>query len=322
MRTMPRTAHWRLLALLALLAGACQGNRSPATPGEGAALSVVATTNIVADVVGRVGGHQIRLTALLGVGVDPHTYQPAPADAAAVHDAQVVFANGAGLEEFLEPLLKNAGGQAVVVHLSDGLMLRQMHEEDEHDAHDEAEGDEEGHQHEGGDPHVWFDVQNVIVWVQAVQGALSQLDPAYSAAYQANAQAYIAELEALDAWIVEQVAQVPPGRRTLVTNHPAFGYFADRYGFRQVGAVYPINPGAEPSAQDIARLQGEIRQYGVPAIFSENTVNPKMAQQVAKDTGVRLAPLYSGSLGGPDSGAATYVEMMRRNVQAIVEALR
>lgn len=286
---------------------------APLAAGE--KLRVVATTNIVGDVVSRVGGEQIDLTTLMDVGVDPHSYVPTPADTAAIHNAHVVLANGAGLEVNLDEMLASAGGNAAIVHISDGLELREA------GAGNEAE-EEDGHGHGEDDPHVWFDVQNVIHWVHTIEAALVALDPANAEAYEARARAYIHELEGLDAWIVDHVAQIPEARRKLVTNHPSFGYFADRYGLEQVGAVYPINPSSEPSAQDIARLQDTIQAYDVPAIFTESTVNPKLAEQVAEDTGVRLIALYSGSLGGQGSGVESYVALMHHNVEAIVGALR
>jgi ABC-type Zn uptake system ZnuABC Zn-binding protein ZnuA len=221
----------------------------------------------------------------------------------------VVFANGLGLEAFLDELVNNAGGSALVVRLSDDLAAQET-----------ADGD--AHEHQLADPHVWLDVQNVIRWVGTLEHVLGTLDPTNAAAYQDNATAYTQELEALDAWIVEQVATIPESRRKLVTNHPAFGYLASRYGLEQVGAVYPVSPSAEPSAQELAALQDVIRSYGVPAVFTESTVNPRLAQQVAQDTGIQLVPLYSGSLGGPGSGVESYVDLMRYDVTAIVRALR
>jgi len=311
------------VAILTFAAGGCQPRATlptageqgtgdmPGLPavtlGEGKKLQVIATTNLVGDVVSLVGGDRIALTTLMGVGVDPHSYVPTPAHTAAVHDAHVVFANGAGLEAFLEEMLDSAGGDAVEIDVSAGLELR------------EAEDKEE---HKGADPHVWFDVQNVIGWVETIQHTLSALDPANAEGYEASAGAYVRELEALDAWIVERVATIPQANLKFVTNHPAFGYFADRYGVEQVGAVYPISPASEPSAQDIAKLEGVIRTYGVPAVFTESTVNPKLADQVARDTGVKLIPLYTGSLGGPGSGAESYIALMRYDVNAIVDALQ
>ncbi len=288
----------------------------PVTLTAGEKLQVVTTTNIVGDVVANVGGDEIELTTLMDIGVDPHTYVPTPADTAAIHDAQVVFANGAGLEADLEEMFQSASGQAVEIHLSDELALRQAGP-----TPGEAE-DEHGHDGEELDPHVWFDVENVIRWVDTVERTLSSLDPANAEEYQANAKHYTQQLQELDTWIEGQVATIPEANRKLVTNHPAFGYLADGYGLQQVGAVYPVSPSAEPSAQDIAALQDAIRAYDVPAVFTESTVNAKLAEQIAADTGVKLVALYSGSLGGPGSGAETYIDLMRYNVQAIVEALK
>jgi len=310
-----------LAALLSAILAACEGNvavsdrqLAPISLAAGQKLSVVATTNIVGDVVKNVGGELISLTTLMGVGVDPHTYVPTPADTAAIHDAHLVVANGAGLEANLEEILQATGGGALAIHLSDGLDLLA---ETGHGDAGQPEGDQGDH-----DPHVWFSVPNVISWAGVVQRTLSTLDPGNAGVYQANAAAYIGQLEDLDAWVKQQVAQIPEGRRALVTNHPAFGYFAARYGLEQVGAVYPISPASEPSAQDIAALQDTIRRHSVSALFVESTVSPKLAEQVAADTGVRIVALYTGSLGASDSGAATYIELIRFDTEAIVQALK
>jgi ABC-type Zn uptake system ZnuABC Zn-binding protein ZnuA len=227
-----------------------------------------------------------------------------------------VFANGLGLEANLDEMLESAGGQSAHLHLADGFDVLALAE-----AGDEHEG---GHDHDHGDadPHVWFSVPNVIHWTEEIEHALGTLDPEGASTYQENAEAYIAELEELDAWVQERVAEIPEANRRLVTNHPTFAYYAERYGLEQLGAVFPINPSSEPSAQDIAALEETIQEYGVPAVFAETTANPKLVQQVAGDTGVGLVPLYSGSLGEPGSGAETYVLMIRFDTEAIVEALR
>ncbi len=295
---------------------------SPAPRGAGERLRVVATTTIVGDVVARVGGDAIELTVLLPPGADPHTYEPTPADLTAVARAHVLFVNGLGLEGFLERTLRNVG-DVPVVPVSAGIQPRLLEEhEHEREEHEGEERGEESHAHGEADPHVWLDVRNVLIWVENIRQALSALDPARADRYAANAAAYRAELEALDAWVLEQVAQVPPQNRKLVTNHPVLGYFADRYGFEQVAAIYPISPGAEPSAREIAELEETIRQFGVPAVFAETTVNPKLAEQVARDTGVALVTLYTDSLGGPGSGVESYVDLIRYNVNAIVNALK
>ncbi|HIE39545.1 MAG TPA: zinc ABC transporter substrate-binding protein [Anaerolineales bacterium] len=319
MKTVKNTRKLYLFALFAafavqtLLATACTPARTPRaeeaalTPvplAAGERLRVAATTTIVGDVVAQVGRDAVELTVLLRPGVEPHTYQPRPSDLAAVADAHVLFVNGLGLETFLEEMLENVGGDRPVVSVSAGIQPRQ-------------------HPRQAGqsDPHVWFDVRNVMTWVESIEAALSALDPAHADTYAVNAADYRQELETLDRWIVEQVATVPEENRRLVTNHPAFGYFADRYGFQQVGTVYPVSPSAEPSAQDIAQLEEAILRQGVPAVFAENTVNPVLARQVAQDTGVALVPLYTGSLGEPGSGVESYIALMEYDVRAIVEAL-
>lgn len=286
---------------------------------DGGPLRVVATTSIVADVVGQVGGDQIELTRLIDIGVDPHTYIPTPSDTAAVYDAHVVFASGAGLEANLEELLSSAGGNAVQVHLSDELSLLRA-EEVEGQASDSAAG--HGHAADEADPHVWFDVRNVIWWVGSIESTLTGLDPARAEIYTANADQYRTELQDLDGWVSSTLGEIPATNRKLVTNHPSFGYLASRYDLEQIGAVYPLSPSSQPSARDIAGLEDLIHSYGVPAIFTESTVDRRLAAQVAEDTGVKLVPLYTGSLGEAGSGAETYVEMIRYDVTAIANALR
>ncbi|MFP4344577.1 MAG: metal ABC transporter substrate-binding protein [Anaerolineales bacterium] len=329
-----------LLTLLALagvlIAGAGCGEQaaSPATEHEetlptltpvslagGETLQVVATTSIVADVVAEVGGEAISLTQLMPLGADPHGFEPTPQDAAAVSDAHVVFVNGVGLETFMDDLLQSAD-EGAVVPVSAGIELlpfrtEEAHAEDEGQAHDE-------HEHEDTvDPHVWFDPHNVRVWVDNIQEALSTLDPANAELYASHADAYRAELEALDGWIREEVAQVPEGNRVLVTDHASLTYFADEYGFRQVGAVVPATSTlAEPSAQELAALQQAIAQYDVPAIFVGRTVNPTLAAQVAQDTGVELLFLYTGSLSEEGEPAGSYLDFMRYDVSTIVDGLR
>jgi manganese/iron transport system substrate-binding protein len=283
---------------------------SPAPLGAGEKLRVVATTSIVADVVGNVGGDQIELTALMPLGADPHAFEPTPQDVAAVSNAHVVFASGAGLEAFLEPLLESAGAAGKAVQLSQGIELLQV------------EGAHAG-EHAGGDPHTWTDPHNVMVWTRDIAQALSALDPDNAATYAANAEAYGAALRELDAWVREQVAQVPEAQRQIVTDHLLFAYFAGRYGFTQVGALVPsYSTLAEPSAKELAELEDAIRNSGVKAIFAGNTVNPNLARRVAEDTGTHIVFLYTGSLTAKGGEADSYIDYVRYNVNAIVNALK
>jgi len=296
------------------MVSACAGR--PAARGD--RLRVVATTTIVGDVVAQVGGDAIDLTVLLPVGADPHTFDPSPQDMTKVADADIIFANGAGLEAFLERLLENAGGDAEVVEVSEGItFIEAEHHEDA------AEPTGDGHHHEGIDPHTWTDPNNVLRWVDNIEAALVLHDPAHAADYKTNADAYRAQLRELDAWVREQVAAIPVENRKLVTDHETFAYFAQRYGFEQIGAVVPgYSTAAQPSARDLADLEDRIRAYGVKAVFVGSTVNPALAQRVAEDTGVRLVSLYTGSLTASGGEADSYLGYVKYNVGAIVEGLR
>ncbi len=310
-----------ILLLGSLLLAAC-GSASLAASSDG--LKVVVSTTIVGDVVARVGGDLIALTVLFPPGTDPHTFEPRPQDMAALSDAHVVVISGLGLEEALEPALE-ANVKGTIVHASEGIEVLafegEQHEEEEHEG-EEHEG-EEGHAHEGGDPHTWTDPNNVIIWTQNIAAALAEADPANAGAYRANAEAYIASLRDLDAWIRSEVAVIPLERRKLVTDHRAFGYFANEYGFEQVGAlVGSFSTNASPSAQEIAALEDAIRAQNVPAVFVGTTVNSALAEQVAQDTGTQIVPIYTGSLTAPGGEADSYLVFMRYNVSAIVEALK
>jgi manganese/iron transport system substrate-binding protein len=301
-----------LLALLSVLA-ACGGNPTPAGSQTGK-LNVVATTTIVGDIVQNIGGDAIQLSVLLPPGVDAHSFQPTPQDVAKISKADIIFANGAGLETFLQPMLQNAGSQAPIVSVSDGVKLL---------AAPDLNTTQPTEQHASGDPHTWFDPENVVVWSQSIADELGRLDPAQAQSYNANAQAYQAQLKDLDTWIRGQVSGLPEAGRQLVTDHDSFTYFANRYGFKLVGAVVPgYSSLAEPSAQDLARLEDAIRKLGVKAVFVGQTANPALAERVTQDTGTRLVTLYGESLSKPDGPAPTYLDFMRYNVNAIVKALK
>lgn len=297
----------RLSAATLLLAG-CS---TPAQSGPG--LKVVASTTLVGDVVRQVGGEHIALTVLLPVGADPHSFEPRPQDMAALSEAQIVFINGLHLEETLEPAL-DSNVKGLLVTVSQGITPLPFNAEHAGEAGDE---------HAEGDPHVWMSPGNVVIWANNIAAALSQADPDHAAAYHANAEAYIARLVELDGWIRQQVALVPVENRQLVTDHAALGYFVQEYGFQQVGLVVnSFSASAAPSAQELAALEDAIRAQGVKAIFVGTTVNPALSQQIAKDTGVKLVFFFTGSLSQPGGGAESYLEFMRYNVRAIVEALK
>lgn len=299
-----------LLLVVSLLSSAC-GSDTAIDSNDG--LKVVASTTIVGDVVSQVGGNLIDLTMLYPPGVDPHTFEPRPRDIAAISDADVVVIHGLELEETLESTL-DANVNGLLVHAADGVDTIAL----------EGEGHaQDDHAHEGSDPHTWTDPNNVMVWTENIASALAEADPANAAIYRSNADAYIDELRELDVWIRAQVETIPVERRELVTDHASFGYFAEEYGFEQVGLVVAsLSTNAAPSAKELAQLTDAIKEHDIPAIFVGTTVNPALAEQVANDTGTQIVFVYTGSLSEPGGEADSYLDFMKYNVTAIVEALK
>ena len=280
--------------------------RQSNSPSDSTAPVVLASATFLADIAQNVAGDRVVVESLLPVGSDPHSYQPTPQDVTKIAESKLLIINGAEYEHFLEPLLENAGGEREVIEASAGLSVR-LDAESEH----------------GVDPHLWLDPNNVITYVENIREALTHYDPDGAAIFQSNADTYAAQLVELDEWINEQVSQIPPERRLLVTNHEALGYFAERYGFTVIGAVVPgVSSDASPSAEQMANLIDQIKASGTPAIFLDEVENPALAQQIASETGVKvIEDLHLESLtDGPPAGS--YIAMIQHNVTLIVNALK
>jgi ABC-type Zn uptake system ZnuABC Zn-binding protein ZnuA len=295
---------------------------------HGDKLRVVATTSIIGDIVGRIGGDTIELVTLMGPGVDPHSYQPSAAELTAVADAHLIFINGWDLEEGLIRDLENVAEGVPMVPVSayiEPLAFEDDHVED--DSHDDFHGDshDQDHGHDA-DPHTWFNPHLVKQWVENIEHVLHELDPANAGLYEANAEAYLQELEELIVYFEARIAEIPDERRKLVTNHDTFGYFARAYGFEIVGTVIPsASTLSEPSARELAQLVERMQTEGICTIFTESVANERLAQTVAAELSgcaeVQVLRLFTDALGGPGSGAETYLDMMRVNIDTIVTGL-
>lgn len=305
-------------------------------------LRVVATTTIIADVARNVGGDRVDVAALIPHDSDVHAFQPTPADATLVAEADVLLVNGAGLEAFLGGLIENTGGVEPVV-VSNGVEILAFGDHEGEEAHageehvgvlgvnaecalEEEREDEthaEEHAHGDCDPHVWTDPNNVKIWAANIAQAFAAADPANAEIYAANAEAYIEQLTALDTEVREMLAQIPQDRRILVTNHEFIGYFAHAYGFEVVGTVIPGGSTlSEPEPQALAQLVELIEAEGVPAIFAEVSATDQLAAVVAQETGINVVTtLYSDSLSDEDGPASTYLDYVRYNARTIAEAL-
>jgi ABC-type Zn uptake system ZnuABC Zn-binding protein ZnuA len=231
-----------------------------------------------------------------------------------VSEADLFFANGLGLEDFLDDLLSGTGNADGLVIVSDDIIpLKGLV--------DDNEGDDGGQAHDH-DPHVWFDPNNVMSWTETIADALVENDPGHAEVYFKNAADYREELRVLDNWIREQVAKIPEENRKLVTDHTVFGYFIEQYGFTQLGAVIPaITTETETSGQQLSTLIDIIRENNLKAIFIGVDFDPSLSEMIAEDTGAKLVPLYFGSLseGAP---AESYLSFMQYNVETIVNALQ
>jgi ABC-type Zn uptake system ZnuABC Zn-binding protein ZnuA len=314
-RNTPLTSALALTLVLALLLAACSAPKvvTPAPAAAPGTPRVLAVETFLADIAQNVAGDRLTVEALIPVGVDPHAFEPTPTDIRKVAASQVLIANGAGFESFLQKLLENAGGERVIIEAATGLTSRQPQDDELLDA-----------DHGGNDPHFWLDPIQVIKYTENIRDGLSQIDPAGKEVYAKNARAYVGKLRELDTWIAGQVQQVPEARRLLVTNHESFGYFADRYGFRVVGTVIPsVSTGASPSAQQLAQLVDRLKATKAPAVFLETGANAQLAEQLAAETGITVVTdLYTHSVTEPGGVAPTYIEMMRQNVQKVVAALK
>jgi ABC-type Zn uptake system ZnuABC Zn-binding protein ZnuA len=289
-----RSALAALLAVLAVVAVAC-GDDSGSRRG----VTVVATTTEVADLARQVGGSRVNVDGMLRPGGDPHDYEPRPSDVAAVADATVVFRSGGEVDQWLNDVIDNAGGDAEVVSLIDSVKRLD------------------------DDPHWWQDATNGVRAVEAIRAELTKAEPAGRATFARNAERTIGTLERLDRQITACVDRVPPAKRKIVTTHDALGYFAQRYGVEVVGAVIPsLSTQAQASAGDVQELVEQIRREGVEAIFPESSVNPDIERAIAREAGANIGDsLYADSLGPKGSPGETYTGAVAADAAALVRGM-
>jgi zinc/manganese transport system substrate-binding protein len=288
-------------------------------------LKVVASFSVIEDFARNVGGDRVVITTLVGPDGDAHVYEPKPADAASVISADVVLVNGLQFEGFLQRLVEASGTKAPVVELTKGAEVLKASEEEHHHGEEDGEGEqhagEDGHDHGAFDPHAWQSVHNAEVYVKNIADAFCAVDAAGCETYKANAAAYGEKLEALDAEIRAAVEGIPAEKRTIITSHDAFGYFEHEYGLRFL-APEGVSTESEASAADVAALIRQVREDKASAIFVENVTNPRLVEQIASETGLKVGgSLYSDALSAADGPAATYIDMMRHNITTIKGAI-
>jgi zinc/manganese transport system substrate-binding protein len=286
--------RWFLLIALAFIAAVGPARAEPR-------LNVVASFSILGDFVGNVGGDRVSVTTLVGADSDAHVYVPTPADAKRIADAKLVLVNGLGFEGWLPRLVKSAGGKAAIVTATSGIAPLKLGSE--------------------ADPHAWQSVANAKIYVANIRDALAAASPADAELFRANAEAYLAKLDALDREVREAVAQIPNGRRKVISTHRAFGYFAAAYGVEFIAPV-GVSTESEASARDLARIITQIRTAKIPAVFLENISDPRLIRRISAETGARVGgTLYSDSLTAEKGDSPTYIAMVRHNIKALTSAL-
>ncbi|MDF1694265.1 MAG: zinc ABC transporter substrate-binding protein [Saprospiraceae bacterium] len=267
-------------------------------------IKVVTSASIFKDMTENIGGDKVDVYSIVPIGGDPHLYEPKPSDAQLIKSAELILVNGLTFEGWIAKLIDNSNTKAPTVTITEGVDVIKS------DTYENA-----------ADPHAWMDANNGLVYIKNIKNALIKADPANSAIYLKNYQTYLEKIKALDAYILKSIQKIPREKRILVTSHDAFAYFGKRYGL-ELNALKGISTEAEIQTSDMVRVKNRIKDSGVPAIFVESTIDPKVIQQIALDNGVKVGgELYADSLGEEDSEGATYITMLTYNTDVIVNAL-
>ena len=299
-------------------------------------IKVVATFSILGDMVKRIGGDHILLTTLVGPNGDTHVYKPSPAAAKALSQADVLFVNGLDFEGWITRLIEASGFKGRHVVTTSGVNTIAYEEEEGHDDHsddphdkhakkkhadDKHHDDHAHHDHGEFDPHAWQSLINARVYVDNITDALAQFAPDKAAKFYQNRAAYTAEIESMHSQIKKLISSVPQHQRTVVTSHDAFQYFGRDYGITFL-APQGLSTDSEASAQDVAKLIEQMRTKKIKAVFLQNISDPRLLQQIAKETGAKVGgTLYPGALSEPDGPAPTYLKMFHHNAKTLSQAL-
>ena len=267
-----------------------------AAPAAAAKLKAVATFSLLGDMVERVAGDRVEVTTLVGPDADAHVFEPTPGDARAVKAASHVFANGLSFDPWIARLMKSTNSGARLIAVAERVERSK-------------------------DPHVWQHPANAVICVEAIRDALVTADATNAAAYKENAAAYTSQLIALDAELRATFKKIPKAKRRVITTHDAFGHFAAAYGVEFI-APLGVSTEEQPSAKGVARLIAQIRREKIKAVFVENISDPRLIEQIARETGVKIGgKLYSDALSTKAGPAPTYIAMMRHNAKLLTAAM-
>ena len=274
-------------------------------------INVVASFSILGDLVQQVGGEHVSVSTLVGPNGDAHVYQPTPQDTIRLTKSQLFVVNGLGFEGWMERLVSASHYKGKVITASQSIKPQTF-----------TDADDAAHPHVTQDPHAWHSIPNAVQYVHNIADGLSQIDPAHKAEYQANAGNYIQQIEQLDKTLLAEFAAIPADKRKMITSHDAFGYLSARY---QITTIAPqgMSTESEASASDVAKIIKQIRKEKIKALFVENISDPRLMQQISKETGVNPGKeLFSDALSDKSGPASTYLDMMHYNTTQILSALK
>ena len=286
-----------ILFILALLCGTVKAQEN---------IQVVASFSILTDLIQQIGGDRVSVDTLVGPEQDAHVFDPAPKDAIRIARAKLVIINGLGFEGWMERLVKVSASKPNLITATSGV---------------NPHSQKDDHGHDGIDPHAWQDVSNVKIYAANIKDALIAIDPSSKSTFDLNFARYDAQLSSLDAFIRTSIATIPPERRKIVTTHDAFGYFERAYGVSMI-APQGASTESEASAKDVARIIRQVKMENVPAVFIENISDPRLAEQIAKESGAKIGgKLYSDALSNENGPAGTYITMMETNIRELTKAM-
>ena len=270
---------------------------------------VVATSTVICGLAKEIAGNTIDLKCLVDAGSDPHVYQPKPDDRKAIEQAKLIFYSGYDFEPSLIRLIKASSNKSAKIAVGEAAVPKAL------------EIEEDGKK--VSDPHVWHDAKNGMGMAKVINTQISKILPNQASVYNTKTQQITSNLTKLDTWIKSEVATIPAKQRKLVTTHDALGYYSKAYGIPVVGALEGLSTDEAPTPTRVAQLVREIKASGVPTIFAETTINPKLIEAVAKEANVKVSPreLFADGLGEPGTDGDTYQKMMIANTRTIVEGL-
>jgi zinc/manganese transport system substrate-binding protein len=271
-------------------------------------VKAVASFSILGDMLRVVGGERVDAASLVGANGDVHVYEPTPGDVRTVARAAIFVVNGLGLEGWMSRLETSSGFKGKRVIATTGIKPLQAEPES-------------GDSRRTTDPHAWQSLADGKIYVRNIRDGLIAVDPDGAAIYRANAEKFVAEMESVAQHVKAAITMLPPDRRKVITTHDAFGYFGATYGLQFI-APEGVSTESEASVKDVVSIIRQVKAQKIPAVFLENVSDPRLLDQIAKETGARIGgELYSDALSEPSGPAATYLDMFRHNLRTLVAAL-